>query len=617
MEVKNLLKRKSEADAKTSAPGNKRAASQHSNNPFLRRPCNPEDAILGFLMQCRTSGKSYVGDNKTALEVEARIGCLKSPMGMRDMRVMSSGAKMVPVGDRKVLAQAFHCNASDVVKSSFVPGVTKSHFIRWTGSGLSEVSPLSLAFGVSGSKVVSSQLKKDIEEVETVETVFAGYTQGFRICYSGEEGSWKSCSKVVGKMEFKRMLENMDLALPSAAYDLRLMLATEKSNNENVPYPPPKGWTTKRIKRRRSYKRRDKSFAWRIDITEVTTASSNNDIEDNDERNVYEIEVELSSSNMQKLVLEKDDKAAQNLARQFTQQLWWILGQINPLSDVLDVESYLEANSSAEAVKAGLMQCSQLKAASTGESWLSAISESGGLTPTSYTKNMKFIGCMPVNFSRCNIEEIQRSERGYFISEKTDGVRYLMIFTGSSVVLFDRRMDAKQPVVAPSAKNEVLDPMSHVLPHVQPGTVLDGEVVIHRKYRRPIFIVFDVLCCGQTSLVHLPFSERLQVLKNASFCKKGVQFDIFNAEMLKNPAISLPLIRKNFVRRIELDNLLSHVIEEKGLRMYRNGDSHHHLTDGIIFQPNLPYVMGTDHNLLKWKYLDTGEPPIYRSFMSL
>jgi mRNA capping enzyme, C-terminal domain len=65
------------------------------------------------------------------------------------------------------------------------------------------------------------------------------------------------------------------------------------------------------------------------------------------------------------------------------------------------------------------------------------------------------------------------------------------------------------------------------------------------------------------------------------------------------------LVRKNFVKRTELDELLSHVVEEGGMRCYRSGEMHNHLTDGIIFQPNLPYVLGTDVNLLKWKYLDT------------
>jgi mRNA guanylyltransferase len=69
--------------------------------------------------------------------------------------------------------------------------------------------------------------------------------------------------------------------------------------------------------------------------------------------------------------------------------------------------------------------------------------------------------------------------------------------------------------------------------------------------------------------------------------------------------MALPLVRKNFVKRLELDKLMSHVVEEGGMRTYRNGNVHNHLTDGIIFQPNLPYVCGTDVNLLKWKYLDT------------
>jgi mRNA capping enzyme, C-terminal domain len=41
------------------------------------------------------------------------------------------------------------------------------------------------------------------------------------------------------------------------------------------------------------------------------------------------------------------------------------------------------------------------------------------------------------------------------------------------------------------------------------------------------------------------------------------------------------------------------------MRCYRNGELHNHLTDGVIFQPNRPYVCGTDVHLLKWKYLDT------------
>jgi mRNA-capping enzyme len=80
---------------------------------------------------------------------------------------------------------------------------------------------------------------------------------------------------------------------------------------------------------------------------------------------------------------------------------------------------------------------------------------------------------------------------------------------------------------------------------------------------------------------------------------------MFDNKAVADPTVSLPLVRKNFVKRQDLDDLLNRVSEEKGMRCYKQGETHYHLTDGIIFQPNTPYVCGTDINLLKWKYLDT------------
>lgn len=148
--------------------------------------------------------------------------------------------------------------------------------------------------------------------------------------------------------------------------------------------------------------------------------------------------------------------------------------------------------------------------------------------------------------------------------------------------------------------------MSNILGAIKPGAVFDGEVVVHRKLRRPIFIVFDVLAnSANEPILHLPFEQRLQHLKAASFVKKGANLDVFNPAAVGNPNIALPLVRKNFVKRGDLDQLLSYVVEERGMRSYKYGDTHNHLTDGIIFQPNAPYICGTDVNLLKWKYLDT------------
>jgi len=231
--------------------------------------------------------------------------------------------------------------------------------------------------------------------------------------------------------------------------------------------------------------------------------------------------------------------------------------------------------------------------------------------PSPHLANVNFCGCMPVNFSRHNIEDIQNSpENGYFLSEKTDGVRYFMVFTGDTVVLVDRAMQGKQVIPSKNAPPGS-DPMAHVIPLIQKGTVLDGEVVMHRgnpgKHpARPIFIVFDVLTLGsRAAVLHLPFEHRLRHLKQATFRTPLANRDMFADELVANPNIPLPLVRKNFVHRTAVRELLGNVVEEKGARSYRNLPVHNHLTDGIIFQPNLPYVCGTDVKLLKWKYLDT------------
>lgn len=314
---------------------------------------------------------------------------------------------------------------------------------------------------------------------------------------------------------------------------------------------------------------------------------------------------------MTQKLLSADDAAARKLAATLAQQLWFMVQQLNPTQDVLEVDDFLREHADAESTKLAIGQCGTIKRfmESNCQSWRTAISPEGGKADEPKPPR-NFIGCMPVNFSRHNIEEVQRSDGGYFLSEKTDGVRYLMVFTGKSVVLVDRASHESKKAFQPKPRGNKADskedPLQNIIAAVKPGAVFDGEVVVHRKLRRPIFIVFDVLAnSANEPILHLPFEQRLQHLKAASFVKKGAGIDIFNPASVSNPNVALPLVRKNFVKRVDLDRLLSLVVEERGVRTYRYGDTHNHLTDGIIFQPNAPYICGTDVNLLKWKYLDT------------
>lgn len=593
------------------------AASNRPQNPFLSRPVIKEEAIKIFLIQARSAARKKalsLPATKPFCEIEARIGILKSSFGLHKKRVLSSGPKRLNIKGANHVVHAFDCTSDPSAAfstSQFESGVTRTHFVNWTSSGLSEVSPVSHAFGIKDYSVV----KRDLVETEMVETVFSGYNNSYRVCFDGEHNmssqQQRQNGNLRGKMENKTKLVLMDLALPSSHYDLRIGLSTEEIMDPNVHMPPPQGWTSRRVKRRKSYIRRDLSIKWQLDVTEVISTNNSGQTEIN-----YEIEFELNPNTTLKLINENDEKNARDLCNSLAQQLQWMISQINPQSDVLDVEEFLVDHPNHKAVQLALAQCGALKAFMDGRRnksggvWTSAIAENGeSPTPPASLSNIKFPGCMPVNFQRHNIEEVQRSDSdgGYYLSEKTDGVRHFMVFLGDTVVLVDRAMKGKMIDIShfkKSTSNE--DPMSSIIPLIKRGTVFDGEVVMRRsKPQRPVFIVFDVLALSTTDpILHLPFSQRLQHLKRASFRTANADRDMFNEKDVLNPEIPLPLVRKNFVMRMELDELLSHVVEEKGLRSYKNG-IHDHLTDGIIFQPNLPYVCGTDVHLLKWKYLDT------------
>ncbi|KAL3924349.1 MAG: hypothetical protein SGILL_001101 [Bacillariaceae sp.] len=609
-----LMNKKSKLDEKTASNRpNKNSGGNGLNNPFLVKPIQPDKTLQNFLTQVRKSARRYLPNGtkipitKPFCEVEARLGILK----VNNRRVTSSGPKRI----NGTVVQAFDASSLKV-DAAMVSGISRSHYVSWTQAGLSEVSPLSTSLGVmvkpnTPAKEAIAMIKRDLVETEYIETVFAGYPGERRIAFAGFVDPLYPMPTKPGQEEYKEKLEQADMILPAAKYDLRIGLASEKVSNPNIVNVPP-GWTLHRIKRRRSYKRRDQNMAWQIDVTEVTSTAKQNLA---NKTVVYEIEMELQSWAMLKLVNEENLEKVAIMAKSYAQQLWWIMQHLNPLEETVDVEEYLQDHTNKKAVQLALATCGALKrfmdhppSTSGPARFDKAPLATPNEPPSAALMNMKFCGCMPVNFSRHNIEDIQNSaENGYFLSEKTDGVRHLMVFTGETVVLVDRAMRGKQPIPA-HGKSE--DPMAPVLSLIQPGTVFDGEVVMHRggsKHKaRPLFIVFDVLTINaSTAILHLPFEKRLDHLKKATFRTKTANRDMFADAAVGDPAIIMPLVRKNFVHRTQIGKLLNNVVEEKGFRSYRSLPLHNHLTDGIIFQPNLPYVCGTDVNLLKWKYLDT------------
>ncbi|KAL3812188.1 hypothetical protein ACHAXA_011874 [Cyclostephanos tholiformis] len=352
--------------------------------------------------------------------------------------------------------------------------------------------------------------------------------------------------------------------------------------------------TSRWVKSRRSYVRSDGCFALRMDVTEVTTTEFNqsNNISGGSHppRAGYEIEMELSFTMTRKFLDPRiDDDNGRRLAETLSQQLWFMIQQLNPTHDVLEVSEFLRWRSWRTAVVADpgdanaghageLLEAQHRRGPAIGGEWVLPKREDRWRTISHGVRRHE-------RRARQSCES--RDEEGYQPKPKNVG-----------------------------DGDDLDNPMRLAASLVKAGAVLDGEVVVHRRLRRPVFVVFDVLANSSNEpILHLPFEQRLRHLRSASFVRGGGMstnigggfggggVDLFDPAAVSDPNVALPLVRKNFVDRVDLDRLLSHVSE--GTRIYRYGDTHHHLTDGIIFQPNTPYVCGTDVNLLKWKYLDT------------
>lgn len=640
--------RKLNDDTRHQQQQQQRGGGGHANTKttkFLSEPViDITSSISQFLNDIRNYAVGQQSQGTTQhFEVEARIGVLHTG----PTRVTSSGAKTDHSTGR--IIPAFVCPMIPTV--AMKSGVSRRHYKQRAEAGLVSDSAIALALCVprgsssgstntSGSK--SSSTVSAIEVTRYVETNVA-YSNNKRLVLEGHFDVHLRPGSPLdppGKWESKTRIMNKDYIIPAASYDLRVSLASEKTTDQVSNLPSSLEPINHRVKDRASYKRTDGQNPWQIDVTRVTSTDLRKNSSNKRTAIVYEIEMELQPIFMDQIMKESSPERVHNMLLFAAEKLWDIMQHLNPLEETIDVEEKLEPHPNSKAVSLALATCSALKKfMDDGQPsrfmWPILTGNSSGLPSL-----RQLPGAMPVNFHRADMEKVQVSpDSDYYLSEKTDGVRHFMIFTGDSVVLVDRALNTKRPkAIVTATVNGSSDSMAHLVKMVQPGTVLDGEVVMHRGISsklaadcghgaisqheaRPIFAVFDVMMVGGTPILHLKFEERFKALREASFCRNP-KLDSGNVfpTSVSDMSVALPLVRKRFVHRRQIGDLFNCVVEEKGFRSYRQLPLYNHLTDGVIFQPNTPYKCGTDHDLSKWKYPDTAtidvkllEHHVYRS----
>eukprot|EP00300_Choanocystis_sp_HF-7_P002093 c11637_g1_i1.p1 GENE.c11637_g1_i1~~c11637_g1_i1.p1 ORF type:complete len:657 (+),score=145.33 c11637_g1_i1:32-2002(+) len=380
----------------------------------------------------------------------------------------------------------------------------------------------------------------DVKTVSTTETVHS-YEGNFRVI-----SDLNSPSTRLGQT--KQKIEHRDFFLPHCPYDIRLEVAVE------TPLTPV-GDLQSEPKNIRTRERRCFTgpglFGLSVDTTFVKNASAENE-------RAYEIELEIPQNFFANVT---DESSLVQCAAKFSALLSrGVMLLIPNVSEATQIE-----------IEPGHLR-----------------SIKDTCRSMSGHRSDAFPGTMPVGLARRHLETVRRGE--YFVSEKTDGVRYFMVRVhGYPTVMIDRKFHVF-----------TVSGLSLLSANVPEGTVLDGELVMNRKERRPYFIVFDLISIGGQTVAHEPLFSRFSRITEFV----GMTFDQHRQSSSTFAIGALPLVRKVWYPLPQLRDLfkcIQQVDESVYLYNPRDNKRYHH-TDGIIFAPNTPYVCGTNQHYYKWKW---------------
>ncbi len=386
--------------------------------------------------------------------------------------------------------------------------------------------------------------------------------------------------------ETKKKFFQVDVALLCHQYDIRMSIAQETpSTPGNVESATDESWTQERLKRRTTYV--NKSCPWKVDVTDVEVThrsvgfgSERGDALTDLTTRELEVELELDATKTLQWASTKSELLLEETA-QLTHQLVDLINTCVNHS----VESTAVSQKPLEQVT-----LSDYKAA------IRDINQRLRSTSKQDLFTHEFIGSMPVNLTRKNLNVVMR--RTYLVTEKTDGVRYLLY------VVTDPSTRSPVAVLLDRKGTVFRVPGSAVIGQALGlGTVLDGELVFNRTYKKMVFLMFDVLAIGSAPKLQLSFSERIEIIAEEvnALCRRYLEAPAAAAAPEEQP---LWLIRKVFRKKSEIGEIVNKLRTEEGERVFYENERRHHKSDGIIFQPDVPYAMGTCMDLFKWKWLE-------------
>jgi len=176
-------------------------------------------------------------------------------------------------------------------------------------------------------------------------------------------------------------------------------------------------------------------------------------------------------------------------------------------------------------------------------------------------------GPNPVSIERKDFEKLSTKE--YVIAEKTDGVRFIMIFTK----MFEHKICA----IIDRAMNSYLLPLRSIPRVLFQGTIFDGELTID-KFGRTCFILFDSVVISGVTVSQLHLESRLIAMRRS----------LKDFKMSASDPIE--------IRFKSWANLADHNIKK-----ITDAEKVYH-TDGVILMPKYdPVIYGRNFEMFKMK----------------
>jgi hypothetical protein len=433
-------------------------------------------------------------------------------------------------------------------------------------------------------EAVTAQLNADVSESDH-------YIYDSSVFDLTEVGSvridWDAAqASIRGVPQLKTPLSKFNAALSHLPYDLRATVAHERLLpdllTDHGALPP--GFKCKRHRERHSIIESPADGSaplWRLDLTKVVTSDQSLTSSSSNAASVTTFELELELLDAASVVPTWIDRSGGG-----TEAMLVALSRLWPLlTSVLSALGTAGEHSSSSPL-AGL-SLEDVK----DEYEIETLRKTAVEWVPNVQNENSFPGAMPIAFSRRHIRLVQTTE--YMVSEKSDGLRFMLLINSSGTYLFDRNFEfylvhGYDILTQLFAVNEV--------------TVLDGELVRHQKTKRPMFLIFDAVVIDGSPVGSKKLNERLDAvrIKVIEPYRAAVE-----QKRIDETTVPFTLIGKAFHAKKHLGTLFSHVKRnESGERVYVD-NRRNHKTDGVIFTPvNSPYRPTPAAPILKWKFVD-------------